>query len=147
MHLKEQLNQDLKTAMKAGDVQRREALRLLLAALKQVEVDQQKELSSEDAQAVLIKEAKKRRESIEEMTRAGRDELARQEQFELDLIEAYLPKQLSRADVEILAREAIAEVGATSAKDTGAVMKALMPRVKGQADGKLVNEVVRDLLK
>jgi len=147
LHLKEQLNQDLKTAMKAGDVQRREALRLLLAALKQVEVDQQKELSSEDAQAVLIKEAKKRRESIEEMTRAGRDELARQEQFELDLIEAYLPKQLSRADVEILAREAIAEVGATSAKDTGAVMKALMPRVKGQADGKLVNEVVRDLLK
>ena len=107
----------------------------------------QKELSPDDVQAILIKEAKKRRKSIEEMTRAGRDELARQEQFELDMIEGYLPKQISREDVEAMAREAIAEVGATSAKDTGAVMKALMPRVKGQADGKLVNEVVRDLLK
>lgn len=146
MHPKEQLNQDLKAAMKAGDVPRREALRLLLAAFKQVEVDQQKELSPEDALAILSKEAKKRRESIEEMLRAKRDELARQEQYELDIIEGYLPKQMARADIEALAREAIAEVGATSAKDTGAVMKALMPRVKGQADGKIVSEVVRDLL-
>lgn len=146
MHPKEQMNQDLKMAMKAGDVPRREALRLLLAAFKQVEVDQRKELSPEDAQAILVKEAKKRRESIEEMLRAKRDELIKQEQFELDVIEGYLPKQMARADIEALAREAIAEVGATTAKDTGAVMKALMPRVKGQADGKVVGEVVRDLL-
>ncbi len=146
MHPKDAITSDLKTAMKAGDTRRREALRLLLAAFKQVEVDRRIELSESDAIDILMSEAKKRREAIEEMDRAGRAELADQERYELEVITAYLPKQLSHEEIEALAREVIQEVGATSPKDTGAVMKALMPRVRGQADGKLVSAIVQGLL-
>lgn len=146
MHPKEQVQQDLKDAMRSKDTQRREVLRLLMAAFKQVEVDQRKELAPEDALGILMTEAKKRRESIDEMENAGRAELAEQEKYELSVIETYLPRQLSREEIETMAREAIAEVGATTPKDMGNVMKVLMPRVKGQADGKLVNSVVRELL-
>lgn len=147
MHPKTRIQDDLKAAMKLGDVQRREALRLLMAAFKQVEVDKRIELSESDAIDILMFEAKRRREAIEEMENAGRADLAAQERYELSVTEAYLPKQLSREEIEKLAREAILEVGATTPKDTGNVMKALMPRVKGQADGKLVNAVVQDLLR
>lgn len=146
MHPKEQIQQDLKTAMKAGDTQRREILRLLMAAFKQVEVDRRIELSENDAVDILMTEAKKRRESIEEMDKAGRSDLIGQERYELGVIEEYLPRQLSREEIESLAREAIQESGATTPKDIGQVMKVLMPRLKGQADGKLVNTVVRELL-
>lgn len=146
MHPKEQLQSDLKAAMKAKDVRRREVLRLLMAAFKQVEVDTRKELSADDALGILMTEAKKRREAIVEMESAARSELADQEKYELGVIETYLPQQLSREEVETMAREVIAEVGATTPKEMGNVMKVLMPRVKGQADGKLVNSVVRDLL-
>lgn len=146
MHPKEQLQSDLKAAMKAKDVKRREVLRLLLAAFKQMEVDTRKELSADDALGILMTEAKKRREAIDEMESAGRSDLAEQEKYELGVIETYLPQQLSREEVEAMAREAIAEVGATTPREMGNVMKVLMPRVKGQADGKLVNSVVRDLL-
>ncbi|NLX09780.1 MAG: GatB/YqeY domain-containing protein [Chloroflexi bacterium] len=147
MHPKERIQQDLKDAMKAGNNQRREALRLLLAAFKQVEVDRRIELSEADAIDILMSEAKQRREAIEEMIKAGRPELAQQEQYELSVIEEYLPAQLDRAEIERLAREAIQETGATSPKDMGNVMKVLMPRLKGQADGKLVSSVVQDLLR
>ncbi len=146
MHPKERIQQDLKAAMKSGDTQRREVLRLLMAAFKQVEVDQRIELAESDALGILTSEAKKRREAIEEMDRAGRTELADQERYELGVIEMYLPEQLSRDDIEALAREAIQEVGATTPKDMGQVMRVLMPRLKGQADGKLVNVIVRELL-
>jgi len=121
-------------------------LRLLMAAFKQVEVDRRVELSESDAVGVLVSEAKKRRESIEEMDRAGRADLAEQERYELEVIEAYLPKQLSHDEIVRLVREAIQEVGATNPKDMGRVMQVLMPRIKGQADGKLVNSIVRELL-
>ncbi|MEP0764091.1 MAG: GatB/YqeY domain-containing protein [Chloroflexota bacterium] len=146
MHPKEQIQADLKDAMRAGDTRRREALRLLMAAFKQVEVDRRIELSEDDALAILMSEAKKRREAIAEMSGAGRTELAAQEQYELDLIESYLPRQLDRAELEPIIRQAIAEVGATTPKDMGQVMKVVMARVKGQADGKLVNTIVRELL-
>ncbi len=146
MHPKEQIQADLKEAMRAGDTRRREALRLLMAAFKQVEVDRRIELSVDDALGILMSEAKKRREAITEMSGAGRTELAAQEQYELDLIESYLPRQLDRAELEPIVREAIAEVGATTPKDMGQVMKLVMARVKGQADGKLVNTIVRELL-
>ncbi|MBP8973583.1 MAG: GatB/YqeY domain-containing protein [Anaerolineae bacterium] len=146
MHPKEQIQADLKEAMRAGDTRRREALRLLMAAFKQVEVDRRIELSVDDALGILMSEAKKRREAIAEMSGAGRTELAAQEQYELDLIESYLPRQLDRAELEPIVREAIAEVGATTPKDMGQVMKLVMARVKGQADGKLVNTIVRELL-
>lgn len=146
MHPKERIQQDLTAAMKSGDTQRREVLRLLMAAFKQVEVDRRIELTENDVQDILMTEAKKRREAIEEMESAGRVELAAQEQYELGVIETYLPEQLSREEIEALAREAIQEVGATTPKDMGQVMRVLMPRLKGQADGKQVNAVVRELL-
>jgi uncharacterized protein YqeY len=146
MHPKEQIQEDLKTAMRSGDTRRREVLRLMMAAFKQVEVDRRIELTESDALGVLMNEARKRRESIEEMDRAGRVELAEQERYELGVIETYLPRQLDHDAIVALVREAIQEVGATNPKDMGRVMQVLMPRVKGQADGKLVNAIVRDML-
>lgn len=146
MHPKEQIQQNLKEAMKSGDTRRREALRLLTAAFKQVEVDKRIELSADDAISILMTEAKKRRESIEEAERAGRTEMAEQEKYELAIIESYLPQQLSRDQIADLARAAIQESGATTPKDMGKVMQVLMPRLKGQADGKLVNAIVKELL-
>ena len=146
MPLKERLNDDLKNAMRSGDAARRDTLRHVLAAVKQVEVDTRKELSDADVEQVLTREAKRRRESIEGFEKGGRADLVSKEQSELRLIESYLPQQMSRTEIEALARRAIAESGAQSAAQIGAVMQRLMPQVKGKADGKLVNQVVRALL-
>jgi hypothetical protein len=136
----------LKEAMVNKDNVRRDVIRMTLNALKQVEVDTRQELSAEEAMNILQKEAKKRRESIDEAEKAGRTTLADQEKLELGILEEFLPKQLSRQEIESLAREAIAQTGAASANDMGKVMGALMPKVKGVADGKMVNQVVRELL-
>ncbi len=143
---KVKLNASLKEAMISKDVKRRDVIRTLLSAIKQVEIDTRKELTADDSFSILQKEAKKRRESIDEMEKAGRTELADNEKFELGLIEEFLPKQLSRDEVAALVREAIDQTGVTSAKEMGKLMGALMPKVKGLADGKLVNDVVRELL-
>ena|SRR5579859_4320958 len=145
--VKDRMNEDLKAAMKSGDSERKEALRFLLASIKQVEVDTRQTLDDDRIFGILQNEAKKRRDTIEESRKAGREDLAAKSETELTMIEAYLPKQLSREEVEQEARAVIAEVGAGSPKDTGNVMKVLLPRVKGRADGKMVNEVVGALLK
>ncbi|MBK8901800.1 MAG: GatB/YqeY domain-containing protein [Anaerolineaceae bacterium] len=147
MTLKEKVQQDRIAAMRAGDNAKRNALGLLLAAIKQEEVDNQTTLDDEGVMAVLLKQAKQRRESITDYEKAGRPEMAASEQAELEIIESYLPQQMGRAEVEALATEIIAELGVTDARGMGQVMGKLMPKVKGQADGRLVNEVVRDLLK
>jgi uncharacterized protein YqeY len=146
MHPKDQILEDLKDAMRSGDTKRRETLRLLTAAFKQIEVDQRKELTEDDVISILTSEAKKRREAIEEAEKAGRADLAAQEKYELALIQTYLPQQLSRAEIEKYVREAVQEVSATTPKDMGKVMKVLMPRLQGRADGKLVNTIVREVL-
>jgi len=169
MTLKEQLNNDLKTALKSGDEARRNALRLLLAGIKQAEVDKrtvaakQKSKGGELAEAqvaelekvgledsevttVLQKEAKARRESIADAQKANRADLVAANEAELKIIESYLPQALTREELVELARAAIAEAGANDSKQLGAVMKLLTPRTKGRADGKVVNEVVRELL-
>lgn len=146
MAIKDQMQEDLADAMRGGDPQKRDTLRLLMAAIKQVEVDGRKSLDDTGVQDVLNKQAKQRRESIEEYSKVGRSDLANQEQIELDIIETYLPQQMSRAQIEALAQETISQVGATEPKDMGKVMGRLMPQLKGRADGRLVNEVVRDLL-
>lgn len=146
MHPKERLQEDLKTAMKSGDTQRRDALRLLTSVLKQAEIDGRVPITEEQAISLLQTEAKKRRETIAENLKVGRAEVVAQETFELTLIESYLPQQLSREEVEAIVKEVLAETGVTSAKEMGVVMKALMPKVKGLADGKLVNDVVKALL-
>ena len=146
MSLKEQLRADMAAAMRQGDTARRDTLRLVLAAVKQAEVDEQATLDDRAVQAVLAKQAKQRRESIADYEKAGRPELAAQEAAEVLLIESYLPQMMSREEVEAIAAEVIAESGVTDVKGMGQVMGRLMPRFKGRADGRLVNEVVRDLL-
>jgi hypothetical protein len=146
MSLKEQLANDLKTALKAGDETRKTAVRALQAAIKQAEVDRQTTLSDEDILGLIQKEAKARRESIADAQRAGRADLVAANDAELALIESYLPAGLSRAELVALAQAAIAEAGVTDVKQLGLVMKLLSPRTKGRADGKLVNDIVRELL-
>jgi hypothetical protein len=140
------LNAALKAAMQAKDNARRDVIRLLQSAVKQVEIDTRKELSGEDVMAILQKEAKKRRESIDEAVKVGRAEIAESERAELAIIEEFLPRQLSYDEVKVIAQEVIAQVGATSSKDTPRIMGPLMARVKGIADGRMVNQVVKDLL-
>jgi uncharacterized protein YqeY len=146
MGLKDQLNQDLKAAIKSGAEARRDTVRLLLAAVKQAEVDRQTTLTDEDVLALLQKEAKGRRESLADAQKAGRADLLAAYESELAIIEGYLPQALTREELTALARAAIAEAGATDVKQLGAVMKLLTPRTKGRADGKLVNDIVRELL-
>ena len=145
-HPKEAITAAIKEAMKAKDSQRRDVLRVLSSALKQVEIDKQTELSEEDALAILQKEAKTRRENVEEMAKAGREDLAEQERYELTVIEGFLPQQMTREEIEAQAKQVIAEVGAETPKDMGKVMGKLQPQVKGRADGKLVSQVVKELL-
>ncbi|HUN08150.1 MAG TPA: GatB/YqeY domain-containing protein [Aggregatilineales bacterium] len=145
--LKAALTAALKEAMTVKDNVRRDAIRFLQSAIKQVEIDTRKELSQEDMLGIVQKELKKRKESLDELTKVGRTEEATAAQNEITIIEAFLPRQLSREEIAVLVNEAIAQTGVTSAKEMGKLMGALMPKVKGLADGKLVNDVVRELLK
>lgn len=142
-----QLQAALKEAMVNKDTVRRDVIRLLTSAIKQVEIDTRKELSADDIISILQKEAKKRRETIEEALKAGRGELAEKEKDELAILEEFLPRQLSREELTIIVRETIDQTGVISVKETGKLMSALMPKVKGLADGKMVNEIVREILK
>lgn len=146
MTLKERLAADLKAALKAGDETRKTAIRALQAAIKQSEVDRRIELGDDDVLALIQKEAKSRRESIADAQKAGRADLVAAYEAELAVMEAYLPQALTREELVAMARAAIAEAGATDVKQQGAVMKLLAPRTKGRADGKLVSEIVRELL-
>lgn len=136
----------LKEAMVNKDALRRDVIRMVQSALKQVEIDERRDLNEEDVMKILQGEIKKRREAISEAEKASRADMAEDERGKLVILEAFLPQQLTRDEVEAFAREAIAQTGATSAKDMGKVMGALMPKVKNKADGQVVNQVVRDLL-
>jgi uncharacterized protein len=136
----------LKEAMKNKDTQRRDVIRMAMSIIKQEEVDTRKELDAPTVVALLQKEVKTRRESIEENRNAGRTDQVELEQQELEMLEVFLPQQLSREEIAVLVNEVLAETGATSMKEMGKIMSALMPKVKGLADGKLVNQVVRELL-
>jgi len=143
MSLKARISEDVKTAMRAQDKPRLGVLRLVSAAIKQKEVDERVELDDAGVLAVLDKMAKQRRESIEQFQSAGRQDLVDKEQFELDVIQAYLPAQLDEAALAVLIDQAIAGVGATGMQDMGAVMNALRPEVQGRADMKAVSGAVR----
>mgnify|MGYP001248613417 CR=1 FL=1 len=146
MELKEQLRADVTAAMRSGDAMRRDTLRMVLAAIKQTELDSRVVLDDSGVQDVLRKQIKQRQESIDDFTKAGREQDVAHERAEIELIQVYLPQMMSREEVERLARAAIAETGVTDAKGMGQVMSKLMPQVKGKADGRLVNDVVRGLL-
>lgn len=146
MALKEQLQRDMATAMREGDNEKRDTLRMLLAAIKQVEVDERTTLDDAGVQAVLNKQAKQRRESIADYQKARRPQLVEQEEYELEVIQSYLPEMMSREEIKAEAAAVIAELGVNDISGMGQVMGKLMAQLKGKADGRLVNEVVRELL-
>lgn len=143
MSLKTRISEDVKTAMRAGDAKRRDALRLLLAALKQREVDERKELADADVIAVVEKMIKQRRDSIAQFEQGGRQDLADVEKFEVGVLQAYMPQAMSDAEVESAVAAAIQESGAKSAADMGKVMAALKPRLAGRADMGKVSGLVK----
>ena len=146
MSLRETINNDLKEAMKAKDTQKRDALRLLTSAFKQIEVDERKELSDEDVIKIIQKQVKSRNDSIEQYKKAGRDDLVEIEQREINYFIPYLPKQLSDEELTKEVQTIIEQVGATSMKDMGKVMGAASKALAGKADGKRINECVKTLL-
>ncbi|ARM31212.1 GatB/YqeY domain-containing protein [Prosthecochloris sp. HL-130-GSB] len=150
MSLKEQIDQDLKSAMKSGDKTRLNAIRSIRAALLEKEVSVRvggkAELTEEQEIEVITSLAKKRRDSIEQYRNAGRDDLADTEQAELDILVTYLPEQLSEEEIERAVRSIVEQTGASSMKDMGRVMGAAMKELKGKADGGKVQEFVKSAL-
>ena len=146
MSLKGRIQEDVKNAMRAQQREQLAVLRLVTAAIKQIEVDERVDLNDEQVLAVLDKMTKQRRESLEQYQKAGRDDLAAQEQFELDLIQTYLPEPLSEAELATLIQSTIADTGASSIRDMGSVMNALRGQVQGRADMKAVSQAVKNQL-
>ena len=147
MSLQQRVNDELKSSMLARQALRTGTLRMLKAALGYAQIEKKTEtLSDADVMTLIQREAKKRRDSIEEFEKAGRTEMAANEKAELEVLSEYLPKALSAEELENLIREVITEVGATSKKDMGAVMKAAQSKVDGRADGKSVSALVSRLL-
>jgi len=146
MNLKDKLTEDLKQAIRQGDELGKATLRLAMAAIKNAEIEKRRELEEGELLAVVAKEIEQRRESIAQFEEGHRQDLADREKAELEILAAYLPEQVSREEIETQARQIIEEVGATSPAQMGQVMRRLMPLVQGKADGKLVNQVVKELL-
>lgn len=146
MSLKEKLAEDLKQAMKNKDQLRKNVITMIRADVKQTEVDKRVELNDSDIIDIISKQAKQRRDALAEFEKGGRSDLMEQAQQEIDVLLTYLPEQLSEEEIVKIVGEAISEIGAGSMKDMGKVMAAVLPKVKGKADGKLVNEAVKRLL-
>ena len=142
MNLSEKISADLITAMKAGDKVRVSVLRMLKSELKYKQIELGRELKDEDSLAVVASAAKKRRDSVEGFEKGGRADLVAQEQAELEILKEFLPQQLTEAELADFVAQAIAEAQASTPAEIGAVMKILMPKVKGRADGRKVNELV-----
>ncbi|CAM2816375.1 MULTISPECIES: GatB/YqeY domain-containing protein [Dellaglioa] len=146
MSLLETLNNDLKQAMKAKDKQTLSTVRMLKAAVTNEEIKAGHELSTDDETVLLARELKQRKESYAEFKSAGRDDLLESLDMEIKIVENYLPEQLSAEEVTDIVKEVISQVGATSKADFGKVMGAVIPKLKGRADGKVISETVKSLL-
>jgi len=147
MGLREQIDADIKNAMKSGAKEKVSTLRMLTAAIKNKMIEKRPaELTEVDVQDTVRSLIKQRRDSIEQFTKGGRQDLANKESSEVAMLEIYLPQQLPREEVERMVREAISQTGAQGAKDMGKVMKALVPMVAGRADNKMVSELVKKIL-
>ncbi|MDD5486636.1 MAG: GatB/YqeY domain-containing protein [Dehalococcoidales bacterium] len=144
--LKNRLSEELKTALKAGDKCRLSVIRLTLAAIKNAEIAKRGDLTEPETLDVISRECKKRAESIEAFEKGNRQDLADKEKEELAVLKVYLPEQLSREEITAAVKEVIEATGAKTMAEKGKVMGMLMPKMRGKADGRLVNEVVEELL-
>ena len=145
--LKDKLLEDLKNSMKEKNVVRKNVIQMVRAAILQVEKDKKIELSDEEIINIMAKEAKKRKDSLEDYKKGNRPDLVEQIEQEINIIEEYLPKQLTKEEIAQIVKEVISEVGATSIKDMGKVMKLAKEKIGAASDGKTINEVVREMLK
>ena len=143
MSLKETLNNDIKTAMKAKDKETLAVLRMIKTAVQAAEIDKKEELNAEEELTILAREAKQRRESLAEFVKAGRDELVTKTEAEIEIVERYLPKQLSVEEVKEVIATVAEKIGATTQKEFGKLMGAVMQELKGKADGNVIKEQVK----
>ncbi len=146
MTLKEQLNADLRDAMRSGETTRRDTLRMLLSAVHNAEIQNRKDLDDAGITAVITREVKQRRESIAEFRKANRTDLVESEEAELAVLSAYLPPQMSREEIVEAAQRVIQQVGASGPADKGKVMPVIMAELRGKADGSEINAVVTEQL-
>jgi hypothetical protein len=144
--LKQKLMDDLKQAMREGDTVKRSVIRLTMAAINNAEIARQTALEDIDILGVIAKEVRQRKESIEAFKQGNRADLVAQEEAEMAVLQEYLPQQMTREEIMAEARKVIAEVGAGGLKDKGKVMPQLMAKLKGKADGRVINEIVTELL-
>jgi len=146
MHLKEQIKEDIKVAMRAKETNKRDTLRNIQAAIKQIEVDERRELADVDVEKILMKYAKQREDGIAQFRDAGREDLAAKEEAELALVKSYLPEPMGDEELEALLKTIIAQTTAQSMKDMGKVMNVAKQEIGSKADGSRINKVVKKLL-
>ena len=146
MSLSERLNEDMKQAMKSQDKFKLSVIRMVRSTIKNFEIDLKRPLDDNEVLDVLTREIKQRKDSLQEFAKAGRDDLADNLKAELVILAEYMPQQLSEEEVKAIVQQTIQQIGASSKADMGKVMTALMPKVKGRADGKLINQLVQQLL-
>ena len=146
MSLKEKLLEDMKAAMRDKDVIRKNAIQMVRSAVLQIEKDNRITLADDGIIEVIAKEVKKRKDSLPEYEKSGRQDLIDNLKTEIDILLQYLPQQLTEEELATIVKQAIQETGASSAKDIGKVMQAVLPKVKGRADGKHVNQIARKML-
>lgn len=147
MSMIDKLQEDMKNAQKSKDVLKLSTIRLIRSSVSYSQIEKGRELTDDEVLAVITKEAKQRRESIEAARNVGRNDIAEQESAELDILKQYLPEQLSEAEVEAIVREVVAEVGAADLKDRGKVMGPIMQKTRGRADGRMVGQIVERVLR
>ena len=143
MSLKQKLQEDLKSSMKNKDTVKKSVITLIRASIKQYEVDNRVELGDDEIVDLIAKQLKQTRDSREEFKKAGREDLVSKAEAEIEVLKEYLPQQLSEEELNEIVISTISEVGATSMKDMKKIMSSIMPKVKGRADGKLINELVK----
>ncbi len=143
MSLLKKLQEEMKSAMKSGDKERLATIRMLISEIKKVQIDSKKELSDDEIIKILQKYAKQRKDSIEQYKKAGREDLAEKEERELKIVQEFLPKPLSEEEIEKIVEEVIQETGASSMKDMGKVMKVVMEKAQGRAEGSVVSKIVK----
>lgn len=146
MSLKERLMSDLKDAMREGDQRRKDAIRMIRAAIKNREIERQQEIGDEEVLEIIAQEVKLRKEALEMFEKAGRDDLVEREKAQLKVLLSYMPEQLSREEIEKVVQDIVDKMNATSIRQLGPVMGKAMADLKGRAEGSVVNEVAREIL-